>query len=531
MKMNVNNVYRAIVGTNSWGSKTYGKVLRGSSVSRETLRQTVEEAMSRGLVIFYTAQDYGLGEGQRLIGELCPKDAMISSKYTPGTKYTAGQVRRSFEKDLKDFGRDYVDIYWLHLPNCIEQNIAEMTALYKEGKVRNIGISNFTLEECKRAKALLDKAGVPLFGVQNHYSIIAREWEQNGLVDWCKANGVQFWAWAVLEEGLLVPPKKGGKMSAMKLFYLRRQSKLLPLYKKMYIIGRRHNITPAQVAMAFCSSKGIVPICGCRKPYQVKDLDTAADVKLSAREIEVLEKTADSTGVKILGADMFRFAVKKERITDSAYKQLTLSEFTKAAEVYETDKAGVYKMCKKDYPDVLAELEKEPFTDLLDCGCGTAPMLTLLHEKYPEKHYTGIDLTPKMIEVAKSKKMAGVELVVGDCENLPFAEESFDVVICCQSFHHYPNVQDCFNSVCRVLRPDGRLILRDMTAESDGVRWFMNNVEMPVINRTGHGDVHVYGREEVKNLCENAGLILENFEKRGFFRLHAVARKPAKTQD
>ena len=139
------NIYRAIVGTNSWGSKTYGKVLRGSSVSKETLRQTVEEAMSRRLVIFDTAQDYGLGEGQRLIGELCPKDAMISSKYTPGTKYTAGQVRRSFEKDLKDFGRDYVDIYWLHLPNCIEQNLAEMTALYKEGKVRNIGISNFTL--------------------------------------------------------------------------------------------------------------------------------------------------------------------------------------------------------------------------------------------------------------------------------------------------------------------------------------------------------------------------------------------------
>ena len=150
----------------------------------------------------------------------------------------------------------------------------------------------------------------------------------------------------------------------------------------------------------------------------------------------------------------------------------------------------------------------------------------LLHEKYPEKHYTGIDLTPKMIEVAKSKNMAGVELVVGDCENLPFAEESFDVVICCQSFHHYPNVQDFFNSVYRVLRPDGRLILRDMTAESDGARWFMNNIEMPVINRTGHGDVHVYGREEVKNLCDNAGLKLENFEKRGFFRLHAVARKP-----
>lgn len=77
-------------------------------------------------------------------------------------------------------------------------------------------------------------------------------------------------------------------------------------------------------------------------------------------------------------------------MTDKEYKELSIKEFTRAAKVYETDDAGVYRMCRKDYPDVLEELEKEEFTDLLDCGCGTAPMLTLLQKKYPEKHYTGI---------------------------------------------------------------------------------------------------------------------------------------------
>ena len=144
----------------------------------------------------------------------------------------------------------------------------------------------------------------------------------------------------------------------------------------------------------------------------------------------------------------------------SDYKALSIKEFSRAAKVYETDEAGVYRMCRKDYPDVLTELEKEPFTDLLDCGCGTAPMLELLKKKYPDRHYTGIDLTPQMIEVAKAKRMPGVKLVVGDCEKLPFPDNSFDTVICCQSFHHYPNVQDFFNSVSRVLRPNGRLILR-----------------------------------------------------------------------
>ncbi len=214
-------------------------------------------------------------------------------------------------------------------------------------------------------------------------------------------------------------------------------------------------------------------------------------------------------------------------MNDIEYKELSKKEFSKAAKVYETDHAGVYNLCKKDYPDVLEELEKEPFNDLLDCGCGTAPMLTLLHDKYPDKHYTGIDLTPKMIEVAKAKNMDGVELIVGDCENLPFNENSFDAVICCQSFHHYPNVQDFFNSVYKVLRPGGRLVLRDMTSNSGILRWLMNHVELPLANIAGHGDVRVYGVEDVRQLCSNAGLRLEHGESRGFFRLHCVARKPA----
>lgn len=213
-------------------------------------------------------------------------------------------------------------------------------------------------------------------------------------------------------------------------------------------------------------------------------------------------------------------------MTAKEYKDLTMSEFTKAAEIYESDNAGVYNMCKKDYPDVLAELEKEPFNDLLDCGCGTGTMLALLHDKYPEKHYTGIDLTPKMIEMAKRKALKNVELVVGDCENLPFEANSFDVVICCESFHHYPNPQDFFNSVSRVLRPGGRLVLRDMTMNSAAVRWFCNTIEMPIAHLIGKGDVRIYGREDIRELCRNAGLHMESFEIRGFCRLHCVVRKP-----
>lgn len=151
-------------------------------------------------------------------------------------------------------------------------------------------------------------------------------------------------------------------------------------------------------------------------------------------------------------------------MTPEKYKQLSIKEFTQAAKIYDSGHAGIYEMCKDDYPPILAELEKEPFHDVLDCGCGTGPMLELIHQKYPDKHYIGLDLTPEMIRVAQAKKLSNTEFIVGDSENLPFAEDSFDAVICSNSFHHYPNPQAFFNSTYRVLRKGGRLVLRDYTS-------------------------------------------------------------------
>lgn len=210
--------------------------------------------------------------------------------------------------------------------------------------------------------------------------------------------------------------------------------------------------------------------------------------------------------------------------TEQDYKELTIREFTRAAEVYDSSHAGIYEMCREDYPPVLAELEKEPFADVLDCGCGTGPMLELLHAKYPEKYYTGLDLTPEMIRKAQDKQLPNTTFVVGDCENLPFAPESFDVVICTNSFHHYPNPQDFFASVYRVLRPGGRLILRDYTS-SGLLVWLMNHLELPLARLCGHGDVRIYKKSEYRAMLTQAGLVPLTLEAQKKFRVHVVARK------
>ncbi len=210
--------------------------------------------------------------------------------------------------------------------------------------------------------------------------------------------------------------------------------------------------------------------------------------------------------------------------TDKEYKDLTIKEFSKAAAIYESGNAGIYEMCKDDYPYIASELEKEEYHDLLDCGCGTGPMISLLYEEDATKHYTGIDITPKMIEVGKAKNLTGVDWVVGDCENLPFQEGSFDVIICSNSFHHYPNPQAFFNSVEKVLRPGGRLILQDYTAPKV-VLWIMNHTEMPLANLVGHGDVKAYTLDEIKAFCDKSGLKIEKLESAKKFRMHLVARK------
>jgi aryl-alcohol dehydrogenase-like predicted oxidoreductase len=93
----------------------------------------------------------------------------------------------------------------------------------------------------------------------------------------------------------------------------KKERKMRELYRVMIAVAKRHDITVPQVAEAFCASKGIVPICGCRKPEQVRQLAEAVNVRLSQGEIRRLEEDAVNCNAKVLGHDMFRVFVPKKR--------------------------------------------------------------------------------------------------------------------------------------------------------------------------------------------------------------------------
>lgn len=195
--------------------------------------------------------------------------------------------------------------------------------------------------------------------------------------------------------------------------------------------------------------------------------------------------------------------------TAEQLKQLSIEEFTEAAQIYESGHAGIYEICKDDYPQMLEELRSESFEDVLDVGCGTGAVLELLHGEYPEKHLTGLDLTPRMIEAACAKRLENV---------------CFGAVLCSNSFHHYPHPEKFFSEAARVLRPGGRLILRDYTS-NDFVVWLMNNIELPLARLMGHGDVRISKVSELRALAEGAGLTVLKLEAQKGFRAHLVARK------
>ena len=308
---------KAVIGTNAWGGSLYGKAVRGSYVEDDIIKEAMKTAKELDMPLYDLARDYGLGKAQKMIGEFGTKDIYLSAKYTPFTHYKKGCVRRSLEKDLADFKRDYVDIYWLHLPTDIEEHLKEIIELYREGKIKYIGVSNFTLQECILSKSILDEAGIPLYGVQNHYSILCREWETNGLLNWCRDNGISFWGWAVLEEGLLVDPRIK-KKNPMKLTYGRKVRKLNRLYHAMIKVADAHEIKVPQVAYYYSQNGKI----SCRDiAEQIKSVpyETLLDVGCGTGAfLSIVEQKYPDIQLHALDLSEEMIRETADRLSDSA---------------------------------------------------------------------------------------------------------------------------------------------------------------------------------------------------------------------
>lgn len=197
-----------------------------------------------------------------------------------------------------------IDIYWIHNPMDVEKWTPKLIPLAKSGQIRTIGVSNHNLAEIKRVNGILNSKGLKISAVQNHYSLLHRSSEQAGILDYCKKNGITFYAYMVLEQGALTGkynqehpfPEGTGRGDS----YNPHLKKLERLVEELKRIGKDHDASPAQVATAWAVAKGTLPIIGVTKVSQVEEAAGAVQIKLNAEEVSRLEKLGDETGVRTL---------------------------------------------------------------------------------------------------------------------------------------------------------------------------------------------------------------------------------------
>lgn len=181
------------------------------------------------------------------------------------------------------------------------------------------------------------------------------------------------------------------------------------------------------------------------------------------------------------------------------YKIESRDKFNKQASNYDTGYDG--KHARGVYDNVLLKLHQFRFNKLLDVGCGTGNLLSRIRLEYDDVEIAGVDLSPDMLEIARKKLGDKVNLRVGDSEDLPFPDDNFDMIICTDSFHHYPHPDNVLNEFRRVLKPKGGLIIADPYAP----RIFRQLINLYFSHSKG-GDVKIYSEAEISKLLVNTGL-------------------------
>jgi ubiquinone/menaquinone biosynthesis C-methylase UbiE len=162
------------------------------------------------------------------------------------------------------------------------------------------------------------------------------------------------------------------------------------------------------------------------------------------------------------------------------------------------DQAATGAHARALYPHVLAALAREPYQCVLDVGCGTGAILASLPPQ-PDLRLAGLDLSPAMLAVARQKLGQQADLQEGDASTLPWSAATFDVVLCVDSFHHYPQPAAVIAEIARVLRPGGRVIVADL--------WLPTPIRQGanlVLPFTKGGDVRIYSQVQLRTLWTQA---------------------------
>ena len=297
-----------MIGTWAWGAGFNGsRMIFGNSYNEDTLKSTFERATELGFLKWDTAAVYGMGSCERLLGGFIKgrEDIYISTKYFPNKKFKSGALEKSFNESIERLGVKAVDLFWIHKPNNLLENLEEAVPLMKSGRIKAIGISNVSMNDIKTAEKFLESQGLMLGAVQNHFSLLRND--QQPIIDYCNKKGITYYAYMVLEQGALA-----GRYNAKEhfpTFSMRNLAfpkskfkKIEGLLEMMKEIADKYGIDRSQIPILWAIAKGAVPIVGLTKPAYAEKLSDALKICLTDEETDRLTEEARKTGIRQQGS-------------------------------------------------------------------------------------------------------------------------------------------------------------------------------------------------------------------------------------
>ncbi|MFA6962529.1 MAG: aldo/keto reductase [Opitutaceae bacterium] len=269
---------------------------------------TMHRALDRGVTMLDTADMYGIGKNEELVGRaiegrrdgvfIATKFGIVRDASDPSKRGVCGRpdyVRASCDASLRRLGVDVIDLYYQHRVDPetpIEETVGAMAELVKAGKVRHLGLSEAGAETIRRAHAVH-----PIRALQMEYSLWSRD-PEDGLLALCRELGIGFVAYSPLGRGFLTGQLKRFEDFAAddyRRFTPRFQGdnfqKNLDLVHRVEAIATRKGVKAGQLALAWVLAQGtdIVPIPGTkRRTYLDENLDAVA-VTLTAAELKEIE--------------------------------------------------------------------------------------------------------------------------------------------------------------------------------------------------------------------------------------------------
>jgi aryl-alcohol dehydrogenase-like predicted oxidoreductase len=289
------------IGTWAWGDKLFwGYGDRYGAVEVEAAFQSAIEA---GVTFFDTAEVYGTGESERLLGKFCKNLAtpvQLATKYGPlPWRINKGSVQQAVQASMARLQVDTISLYQVHWPFSFlmsQETLFEALAeSVQKGWIQAVGVSNYDVGQMQQAHDCLAHWGVPLAVNQVRYSLVTRQIEQQGILARARQLGVTILAYSPLAQGLLTgrytaTNRPSGARSIDPRFKEKGLAKLSPVLKVLQQCAEVHDKTLGQVALNWLmKQEGVIPIPGAKTAKQAQENAGAMTWSLTSQEVETLE--------------------------------------------------------------------------------------------------------------------------------------------------------------------------------------------------------------------------------------------------